>query len=170
MEIGRHDLCCTVMFYLLFPSVAIIVMSFSAGPSLQFPPSALSLQWCRSFFNTLARTEATWTSIQLAVAVAVLSTMVGMLAAYGPNHTVPRVPALSPGDPHPDHHSKHRYRHCSLSRIAQIWTDRKSGIILTHSIGATAYVVVMVSATLANFDRRLELAAKICEAIRVELS
>ncbi|WP_244550901.1 ABC transporter permease subunit [Bradyrhizobium sp. Rc3b] len=36
----------------------------------------------------------------------------------------------------------------------------KTCIILTHSIGGTAYVVVIVSATLANFDRRLELAAK----------
>jgi len=32
--------------------------------------------------------------------------------------------------------------------------------VLTHSLGAIAYVLVIVSATLSNFDRRLELAAK----------
>ncbi|WP_249789783.1 ABC transporter permease [Bradyrhizobium hereditatis] len=36
----------------------------------------------------------------------------------------------------------------------------KTGIALTHSLGAIGYVVVIVSATLANFDRRLEQAAK----------
>ncbi|MGY4281555.1 ABC-type spermidine/putrescine transport system permease subunit II [Bradyrhizobium sp. LM2.7] len=36
----------------------------------------------------------------------------------------------------------------------------QTGIILTHSIGASAYVVVIVSATLSNFDRRLEQAAQ----------
>ncbi|TGP20392.1 ABC transporter permease subunit, partial [Mesorhizobium sp. M1D.F.Ca.ET.234.01.1.1] len=35
-----------------------------------------------------------------------------------------------------------------------------TGIVLGHSIGAIGYVVVIVSATLANFDRRLEDAAK----------
>ncbi|MHC4048285.1 ABC transporter permease, partial [Bradyrhizobium sp. 23AC] len=34
------------------------------------------------------------------------------------------------------------------------------GVVLAHSIGSIAFVVVVVSATLANFDRRLEQAAK----------
>ncbi|UWU67954.1 ABC transporter permease subunit [Bradyrhizobium sp. NC92] len=151
-----------VMFYLLFPSVVVIVMSFSAGPSLQFPPSALSLQWYRSFFNTSSWTEAAWTSIQIAVAVAFLSTIVGTLAAYGLSRTFPRlrsiitmailtpitIPSIVVGIG----------AYLGLLKFGLIGT--KTGIILTHSIGATAYVVVIVSATLANFDRRLELAAK----------
>ncbi|WP_247478743.1 ABC transporter permease subunit [Bradyrhizobium sp. CW9] len=36
----------------------------------------------------------------------------------------------------------------------------KAGIVLTHTIGAISYVVVIVSATLVNFDRQLERAAK----------
>lgn len=36
----------------------------------------------------------------------------------------------------------------------------ETGIVLAHTIGAISYVVVIVSATLANFDRRLEQAAK----------
>ncbi|WP_247355047.1 ABC transporter permease subunit [Bradyrhizobium sp. 160] len=151
-----------VMFYLLFPSVVVIVMSFSAGPSLQFPPSALSLQWYRSFFNTSSWTEAAWTSIQIAVAVAFLSTIVGTLAAYGLSRTFPRlrsiitmailtpitIPSIVVGIG----------AYLGLLKFGLIGT--KTGIILTHSIGATAYVVVIVSATLANFDRRLELVAK----------
>ncbi|WOH54476.1 ABC transporter permease [Bradyrhizobium sp. sBnM-33] len=37
----------------------------------------------------------------------------------------------------------------------------KTGIVLAHSVGSiSCYVVVIVSAILANFDRRLEQAAK----------
>ncbi|WP_225678517.1 ABC transporter permease subunit [Bradyrhizobium hereditatis] len=80
-----------VIFYLLFPSVLVIIMSFSAGPSLQFPPSGLSLQWYRSFFGEPSWTGAAWTSIQIGIAVTILSTIVGTLAAYGLNRTFPRL-------------------------------------------------------------------------------
>lgn len=151
-----------VMFYLLFPSLVVIIMSFSAGPSLQFPPSALSLQWYRSFFNNPSWTNAAWTSIQIGAAVTFLSTVVGTLAAYGLSRTSPRlrstltmailtpitIPSIVVGIA----------AYLGLLNFGLIGT--KTGLVLTHSIGATAYVVVIVSATLANFDRRLELAAK----------
>ncbi|MDA9513094.1 ABC transporter permease [Bradyrhizobium sp. CCBAU 11430] len=151
-----------VMFYLLFPSVVVIVMSFSAGPSLHFPPSALSLQWYHSFFGSPAWTGAAWTSIQIGVAVALLSTVVGTLAAYGLSRTFPRLRSfltlaiLTPITIPSIVVAIAAY--LGLLKFGLIGT--KTGIALTHSIGATAYVVVIVSATLANFDRQLELAAK----------
>ncbi|AMA59997.1 ABC transporter permease subunit [Bradyrhizobium sp. CCGE-LA001] len=151
-----------VMCYLLFPSFVVIVMSFSAGPSLRFPPSALSLQWYRTFFDSSSWIEAAWTSIQIGVAVALLSTIVGTLASYGLSRTSPRlrsiltlailtpitIPSIVVGIA----------AYLGLLNLGLIGT--KAGIALTHIIGASAYVVVIVSATLANFDRRLELAAK----------
>ncbi|TIT52667.1 MAG: ABC transporter permease, partial [Mesorhizobium sp.] len=76
-----------VMFYLLFPGLVVVIMSFSAGTFLEFPPSGLSLQWYRSFFGDPSWRDAAWTSIQIAVAVAILSTIVGTLAAYGLTRT-----------------------------------------------------------------------------------
>ncbi|MCA1386369.1 MULTISPECIES: ABC transporter permease subunit [unclassified Bradyrhizobium] len=151
-----------VMFYLLFPSLVVIVMSFSAGPSLQFPPAALSLHWYQSFFDNPSWTDAAWTSIQIGIAVALLSTVVGTLAAYGLSRasstlrsistmallTPITIPSIIVGIA----------AYLGLLKLGLIGTQ--VGIVLTHSIGATAYVVVIVSATLANFDRRLELAAK----------
>lgn len=151
-----------VMFYLLFPSIVVIIMSFSGGEFLEFPPSTLSLKWYRSFFGDPSWTDAAWTSIQIGVTVAVLSTIVGTLAAYGLSRTFPRVrsfltliilapitfPSIVVGIA----------AYFGLLNLGLIGT--KAGIILTHSIGAIAYVVVIVSATLANFDRRLEQAAK----------
>ncbi|WP_439402574.1 ABC transporter permease subunit [Bradyrhizobium sp. DASA03068] len=151
-----------VMFYLLFPSVVVIIMSFSGGEFLEFPPSTLSLKWYRSFFGDPSWTGAAWTSIQIGVTAAVLSTIVGTLAAYGLSRTLPRVrsfltliilapitfPSIVVGIA----------AYFGLLNLGLIGTN--TGIILTHSIGAIAYVVVIVSATLANFDRRLEQAAK----------
>lgn len=151
-----------VMFYLLFPSLLVITMSFSAGTALQFPPSGLSLRWYRSFFGDPSWTGAMWTSIQIGVSVAALSTIVGTLAAYGLSRTFPRLrslltmilltpvtfPSIVVGIA----------AYLSLLKLGLIGTE--AGIVLTHSIGAICYVVVIVSATLANFDRRLEQAAK----------
>jgi putative spermidine/putrescine transport system permease protein len=151
-----------VMFYLLFPGMVVIVMSFSAGTFLEFPPSGLSLQWYRSFFGDPSWTGAAWTSIQIGLAVAVLSTVVGTLAAYGFSRTFPRLrgfltmailtpitfPVIVVGIA----------TYLGLVNLGLIGT--KVGIVLAHTIGAIGYVVVIVSATLANFDRRLEQAAK----------
>lgn len=151
-----------VMFYLLFPSVVVVIMSFSDGTFLEFPPSGLSLKWYRSFFGDPSWTEAAWTSIQIAIVVAVISTVVGTLAAYGLNRSSSRLrsfltmvilapitfPSIVVGIA----------AYLGLLNLGLIGTQ--TGIILTHSIGACAYVVVIVSATLANFDRRLEQAAQ----------
>lgn len=150
-----------VMFYLLFPSLVVIIMSFSAGTFLEFPPSALSLQWYRSFFSDPSWTGAAWTSIQIGVAVTILSTIVGTLAAYGLSHTYPRLrswltmlilmpitfPVIVVGIA----------AYLGLLNLRLVATN--TGIVLAHSIGSMGYVVVIVSATLANFDRRLEQAA-----------
>ncbi|MFG3594574.1 ABC transporter permease subunit [Bradyrhizobium sp. RDI18] len=150
------------MFYLLFPSLVIIIMSFGAGTVLKFPPSSLSLQWYRSFFNNPWWTGALWTSIQLGVAVAILSTIVGTLAAYGLSRTFPRLrslltmlvltpitlPVIVVGIA----------TYLGLVNLGLIGS--KIGLALAHSIGSITFVVVIVAATLANFDLRLEQAAK----------
>ncbi|MCK1746265.1 ABC transporter permease subunit [Bradyrhizobium sp. 139] len=149
------------MCFLLFPSIVVIIMSFSAGEFLQFPPPGISLKWYRSFFDDPSWTGAALTSIQIGLGVTLLSTIVGTLAAYGLNRTVPRLrsfltlvvlapitfPSIVVGIA----------AYLGLLKFGLIGT--KTGIALTHSLGAIAYVLVIVSATLANFDRRLEQAA-----------
>lgn len=150
-----------VMTFLLLPGILVIVMSFSGGAYLEFPPSTLSLQWYRSFLGDPSWTGALWTSVQIGLMVAVLSTIVGTLAAYGLGRTTPRIrssltmclmapitfPAIVVGVA----------IYFGMAKLGLVGTV--TGIVLTQSVGATAYVVVIVSATLANFDRRLERAA-----------
>ncbi|MER8983155.1 ABC transporter permease subunit [Mesorhizobium sp. M0870] len=151
-----------VMVYLLSPGLIVIIMSFSAGAFLEFPPSGLSLQWYRSFFSDPSWNGAAWTSIQIGVAVAILSTIVGTLAAYGLNRTHPRlrglltmailtpvtIPVIVVGIA----------TYLGLVNLGLIGST--TGIVLAQSLGAIGIVVVIVSATLANFDRTLEQAAK----------
>ncbi|GLS32575.1 ABC transporter permease subunit [Neomesorhizobium albiziae] len=151
-----------VMSFLLFPGAIVMIMSFSAGAYLEFPPSGFSLQWYRSFFGDASWTGAAWTSIQIGIAVTILSTIVGTLAALGLSRTSPglrsvltmailtpiTIPLIVVGIA------------VFLALVNLGLIGSKSGIVLAHSIGAIGYVVVIVSATLANFDRRLEQAAK----------
>ncbi|MER9670845.1 ABC transporter permease subunit [Mesorhizobium sp. M0203] len=150
-----------VLAFLLFPGVVVIIMSFSAGAYLEFPPSGISLQWYRSFFSDPSWTSAASTSIQIGAAVTLVSTFAGTLAAYGMSDVNPALrktltmvvltpitmPVIVVG-------IAVYYAFIKMSLIGSTW-----GIVLAQSIGATSYVVVIVSATLANFDRRLEQAA-----------
>ncbi|RXH41733.1 ABC transporter permease subunit [Bradyrhizobium zhanjiangense] len=150
-----------VMTFLLLPGILVVAMSFSGGAYLEFPPSTLSLQWYRSFFGDPSWTGALWTSVQIGLIVAVLSTIVGTLAAYGLDRAPPRIrssvtmcliapitfPAIVVGVA----------IYFGMVKIGLVGTV--TGIVLTQSVGAIAYAVVIVSATLANFDRRLERAA-----------
>lgn len=151
-----------VMVYLQFPGLIVIIMSFSPGALLEFPPSGISLQWYRSFFGDPSWTGAFWASLQIGVIVTILSTIIGTLAAFGiARTTFPRLrsfltmliltpitfPLIVVGVA----------IYFGLVKFGLIGT--RTGIILAHSIGSICYVVVIVSATLSNFDRRLELAA-----------
>ncbi|MQX90528.1 ABC transporter permease subunit [Sinorhizobium meliloti] len=151
-----------VMFFLLFPELVVIIMSFSNGATLQFPPTGLSLQWYTSFFNNEAWYGAAWTSVKIGLAVAVVSTVVGTLAAFGLSRvgsglrsfvtmailTPITIPVIVVGVA----------SYVGLVNLDLIGTER--GVILAHTIGAISYVVVIVAATLANFDTRLEQAAR----------
>ncbi|MCK1554759.1 ABC transporter permease subunit, partial [Bradyrhizobium sp. 177] len=151
-----------VMAFLLFPELVVITMSFSGGAFLEFPPSGFSLQWYRSFFDDPSWIAALATSLQIGIAVTIVSTIVGTLAAYGLSRTFPRVrgvltmfiltpitfPVIVVGVA----------IYLALLKLGLIGTN--VGVVLAHSIGSIAFVVVVVSATLANFDRRLEQAAK----------
>lgn len=150
-----------VMFYLLFPEILVIIMSFSAGKYLEFPPSGFSLQWYRSFFSDPSWYTAAWTSVQIGIVVATLSTILGTLAAYGLRSTLPRLrsfltmviltPITFPSI------VVAIATYFGLLKLGLLGST--AGIVLAHTITAIGFVVVIVSATLANFDPRLEQAA-----------
>ncbi|MDX0661076.1 ABC transporter permease subunit [Sinorhizobium medicae] len=162
LKVASFAFITLVMFFLLFPEILILVMSFGGSKFLEFPPSTLSLQWYRNFFSDPTWYGAALNSIEIGIIVAALSTILGTLAAYGLSRTNPQVrsfltlllltpitiPVIVIGVS----------AYLGLVKLGLIGS--KTGIILAHSVGAVGYVVVIVSATLANFDPRLEQAAK----------
>ncbi|EJB07156.1 ABC-type spermidine/putrescine transport system, permease component I [Rhizobium leguminosarum bv. trifolii WSM597] len=150
-----------VLGFLLFPSILVIFMSFSAGSSLGFPTSGLSLQWYKSFFEDPSWTGALWISIKIGTIVAVVATIAGTLAAYGLSRTssqqrsflttVILAPNILPGI------VVAVAIYLGLLNLGLIGS--LTGIVLAHSVVAMGIVVVIVSGTLANFDHRLEQAA-----------
>jgi ABC-type spermidine/putrescine transport system permease subunit I len=71
------------VLFLLAPLAIVYVLSFSSSPFLVFPPPGFSLQWYEKFFASAEWRGALFMSLELAVAVASLSTAVGGAAAFG---------------------------------------------------------------------------------------
>lgn len=150
-----------VIAFLQFPGLIVIILSFTKGAILQFPPKALSLQWYQSFFGDASWTGAAWMSLQIALIVTLSASILGTVAAFGLSRTSPRLrslltlvmlmpitlPVIIVG----------LAAYLGLLKFGLLGTP--AGIVLAHTVGAICYVVVIVSATLANFDRQLERAA-----------
>ncbi|GLR59746.1 spermidine/putrescine ABC transporter ATP-binding protein [Rhizobium indigoferae] len=150
-----------VLTFLLAPGLIVIVISFSPGEFLEFPPTTWSLRWYYSFFQDPTWTGALWNSFKFGLIVSVASAIAGTMAALGLSRCSPSfrssmtmviltpitfpiiVVAVAV--------------YLGLARIGLVGTS--TGIILGHIIGAIGYVVVIVLATLSGFDRRLEQAA-----------
>jgi len=150
-----------VFFFLILPTFVVVPLSLSAGDFLAFPPPGWSLKWYASYFGQPPWPLATLLSLQVAVVTMLVSTVLGTLAAYGilrgrlGRRTLVVSLIISPIIVPPIVIGVAVY-----GLLAQ-WDliGRFLGLVIGHTIGSIAYVVVIVSATLAGFDRSLERAA-----------
>ena len=150
-----------VFFFLILPTFVVVPISLSAGDFLAFPPPGWSLKWYASYFGQPPWLHATLLSFQVAVVTMLASTVLGTLAAYGVlrgrlrRRTLVVSLMISPIIVPPIVIGVAIY-----GLLAQ-WNLIGSflGLVIGHAIGSIAYVMVIVSATLAGFDRSLERAA-----------
>lgn len=155
-----------VVFYLVFPLLVTIPISFNSVRRVGFPPDGFSLQWYKEFLGVGDPSgsrwlEATWLSVRIGLATSVLATVLGGLAAipvararfWGKNvvQTLLLLPLVLPvivlavGI---------FLFYVPLGLLGTSW-----GIIFGHTVLAMPYVTLIVAATLKNFDERLEWAA-----------
>ena len=150
-----------VFFFLILPLFIVIPISLSAGDFLEFPPPGWSLRWYASYFRQGPWLHATLLSFEVAIVTTLASTVLGTLAAYGVLRGRLRqrplvvslivspiiVPPIVIG--------------VAIYGLLAQWDliGRFAGLVIGHSIGSIAYVMVIVSATLAGFDRSLERAS-----------
>ena len=74
-----------VLAFVLAPVLILIPLSFSGETALVFPPAEFSLRWYGQLFSDPRWRESALLSLSVALAAAVLATVIGTLAALGIN-------------------------------------------------------------------------------------
>jgi putative spermidine/putrescine transport system permease protein len=80
--------------FLLAPTVVVVIMSFSSGNLLTFPPPSWGFRWYRVFMGSALWTNALKFSVILGAATAVLATILGTALALGLARTRGRLARL----------------------------------------------------------------------------
>ncbi|GGE15332.1 ABC transporter permease [Primorskyibacter flagellatus] len=153
--------CGWVVIFLVGPLLAIVPLSFNSEPYFTFPMPGLSLQWYRAFFTLDNWRLALWNSTVIGLTVMAVSVLLGTLAALGLHRLPPVasraltafmalpmalpliVTAISV--------------YFAFTRIGL--TGTFAGMVLSHTIIATPFVIIAVGASLARFDETLIRAA-----------
>lgn len=162
-------ICGSIFFFLIFPLVVIIPLSFNAVPfftftkeMLSFDPDGYSTKWYEEFFTSLNWRGAVWNSFYIAFFATILSTFFGTLAALGlssphmPFKTVIMSILISP-----------MIVPLIISAAGMFFFYARLGlqgtylgVILAHAALGTPFVVITVTATLVGFDKSLIRAAQ----------
>lgn len=161
-------ICGIIFFFLIFPIIIIIPLSFNSLPfftftpeMLRLDPSAFSLVNYKDFFNNPDWQGALWNSVTIAPVATILATSFGTLAAIGLSQ--PNMPyrgaimaiLISPMIVPLIISAAGMY--FFYSRIGLQGTF--IGVVLAHAALGTPFVIITVTATLVGFDQSLTRAA-----------
>ncbi|MFI5024898.1 MAG: ABC transporter permease [Alphaproteobacteria bacterium] len=151
-----------VVLFLVLPVTVVVPVSLTDQRFLSLPSEHLSLQYYVKLFTSAAWLSSIGQSFVIAVASTALAVTVGTLAAIGCWRVntrateVVRVLMLVPLIVPTIVYALGIYRLWISLRMLDTYT----GVILAHGVTAIPYVVITVSTALANFDARLEQAAR----------
>jgi len=155
-----------VALFLLLPIVFIAALSFGDSQWLLFPPPGWTLRWYRDLLADPRWLEAAWTSARIAIAVTVLSVVLGLFASLALTRENFRgreilraffiTPMILP---------------VVVLAVALYAFFLKIGLngtflgfILAHLILALPFSVISISNALEGFDKSIEDAAILCGA------
>ena len=161
-------LCGVIFFYLMFPILVIIPLSFNAQDFFTFTPEMLaldpagfSLKHYRDFFTNSDWQQAMWNSLTIAPMATLVSVGLGTLAAIGLSQAhVPFKRAImavliSPMIVPLIISAAGMYFFFSAVGLQGTYW----GVVLAHAILGIPFVIITVTATLVGFDRSLTRAA-----------
>jgi putative spermidine/putrescine transport system permease protein len=159
-----------ILAFLILPLVVVIPVSFSPSAMLQFPPPSLSLRWYRDLFDGPFWLEALWLSVRLGAAVAVLATAVGLAAAFAlarfitAGRRLIRTLVLSPLILPVIVTAMALFDVMSrLDLVGTFW-----GLLLSHTVLALPFPVIILEGALKAVDPHLEEAARTLGASRLQ--
>jgi len=149
-----------ILLFVALPTLIVVPVSLSATEYLSFPPQELTLDWYHEFLTDPDWIRATMLSIQIAFVVAILSLVIGTMAALamvrglggsGWMSVIASAPLIIPTI---------IYAIAILLFFSQLKIAGSfQGFVLAHTALACPYVVIIVSAALYRSDPSLELAA-----------
>jgi putative spermidine/putrescine transport system permease protein len=172
-------ICTLVLFFLVMPLIAVIPISFTSGPFLQFTPGmlhfdpdAFSLRWYRMMLGDCSDPGITtvcsdrWkdgarNSLFIAVCATLLATTLGILASlalsrtYTPYRKVIMAVMISPLIVPLIITASGMFMFFAKFQLVATFT----GMILAHTVLGIPFVVITVTATLSGFDYSLTQAA-----------
>lgn len=157
-----YGLAWTVLAFLVLPMIIVVPVSFTDQYYLSLPKEGLSLQHYAAFFEKEIWLAATLDSVIVATCSTLAALVLGTLCAIGcwrlasnaaeSVRTFMLTPIIVPTI-------------VQALAMYRFWIDlglmdTYFGLILAHTLIAIPYVVITVSASLANFDVRLEQASR----------
>ena len=150
-----------IYFFLMLPLLVVFPISLSSAPYLQFPPPGLSWQWYERYLGDPQWIDATWRSLYIGCATAVLALLLGVSLAFSlvrgrfwGRVLVDRL-ALAPIIVPTIILSVAVYGVFAKLKLIGTWY----GLVLAHTVLALPFVVLVMVAGLRDFDRSLEQAA-----------
>lgn len=165
-----YIICTPIALWLVAPTLVVLPLSFTADRSLAFPPRGFSLRWYENFFSNSQWLGGLLNSLQIALLVAIIATILGTMAAYGlskiagfrasMSHGVLILPLLVPSV------AFGVGIYAIFLRTGLVGT--LPGFLLAHTMLAIPYVVVNVGASLSAYDQQLERAGWILGAGKVK--
>ncbi|MEO8228724.1 MAG: ABC transporter permease [Chloroflexota bacterium] len=151
-----------ILVFLYLPIAFLILFSFEEADNPGFPITGLTTHWYEVMLSDSSIQKALLNSIEVAVAVAILATVIGTTAAFalvrggsrfaGTGRLLFTLPIMIPG---------------VLIGIGLLIFVRRAlnlqlglhTVVAGHLVFTTSFVVLIVAARLQGFDRRLEWAA-----------
>lgn len=152
----------TLLLFLVLPAFVVIPVSFTDRDYLSFPEHGPSLTHYAELWASQPWRQGLWQSMVTSISSSCLATLLGTLCAIGCWRIGTRWAAavrwlmLTPVIVPSIVHALGFYRAWIFLGLIDTYT----GVILAHVILGLPYVVITVSASLANFDRRLEQAGR----------
>lgn len=149
------------LVYLVLPVIMMVPLSFSSAAYFTFPPPGFSLQWYEKYLSSAVWLRSTWHSLEIGVITAVLSLALAIPASIGISRSSSRAgkllylfilsPMIMPA---------------IVVAVGLFYVLNQVnlnytiiGVVLGHTVMALPIALVVLTAALQNFDRRLERAA-----------
>lgn len=156
-----HAFAGMAFLFLVFPLLIVVPISFSGGSYLRFPPQSYSTRWYEAYFAQESWIDATILSIQVACVATVIAMSVGLPFAIGVTRSLGKVGpiieklSIAPMVVPTIVYSVSMYSLFSSLGLVGNWI----GIALAHAVLCLPFVIIVIVASLREYDLDQEYAA-----------